>query len=72
MNISIIIPNHSDLRMYKMINSIDYFNNEDRTVELIIVLNKPTKEVLFQDRVNKKRFFKKILNNNQYLLINVI
>ncbi|EJA6850501.1 glycosyltransferase [Clostridioides difficile] len=44
-----------------MINSIDYFNNEDRTVELIIVLNKPTKEVLFQVELIKKDFSKRFL-----------
>ncbi|KPI55141.1 hypothetical protein KW94_03835 [Clostridioides difficile] len=61
MNISIIIPNHSDLRMYKMINSIDYFNNEDRTVELVIVLNKPTKDVLSQVELIKRDFSNRFL-----------
>ena len=46
MNISILIPNHNDLRMHKMIKSIDYFNTHEHHVELVIVLNKPTFDLL--------------------------
>lgn len=46
MDISVLIPNHNDLRIYNMINSIDYIDNENHHVELVIVLNKPTKELM--------------------------
>ena len=45
MDISILIPNHSDLRMIHMIESIDYFDCDDHRVELVIVLNRPTNAV---------------------------
>ncbi|WP_207694593.1 hypothetical protein DOK67_0000370 [Enterococcus sp. DIV0212c] len=45
MNISILIPNHNDLRMKNLIQSIDYTCDSKKKVELVIVLNNPTKEL---------------------------
>ena len=56
MNISILIPNHSDLRMINMIQSIVYFNNEMHQVELLIVLNNPTDLVIKQVEEVKEKF----------------
>lgn len=63
MNISILIPNHSDLRMINMIQSIDYFNNEMHQVELLIVLNNPTDLVIKQVEEVKEKFKEKFLFN---------
>ena len=56
MNISILIPNHSDLRMINMIQSIDYFNNEMNQVELLIVLNNQTDLVIKKVEEVKEKF----------------
>jgi len=53
MNISILIPNHNDLRMKKLIQSIDYRCDSNKQVELVIVLNNPTKEL--QEQCEKLR-----------------
>lgn len=59
MDLSILIPNHSDLRMIKMIQSIDYFNTKEHHVELLIVLNNPTNLVIKQVEEIKRVFRKK-------------
>lgn len=68
MNISIIIPNHNDLRMGKMIKSIDYYSTKDRTVELLILLNNPTTELENQckeiEHKYKNKFDIRILRTN--------
>ncbi|WP_410985059.1 glycosyltransferase family 2 protein [Bacillus cereus] len=68
MDISIIIPDRSDLRIKDLIESIDYYNDEKKTVEIIVVLNKPTKELeelVYKIKEQKKDKFKfKILNIN--------
>lgn len=46
MNISILIPNHNDLRMKNLIQSIDYTCDSKKHVELVIVLNNPTDELI--------------------------
>lgn len=61
MDLTIIIPNHSDLRMIKMIESIDYRSTKNKTVELLILLNNPTKEVIQQCNEIKIRFKKNFL-----------
>lgn len=45
MNISILIPNHSDLRMKELVESIDYRNDAFHSVQLVIVLNNPTPQL---------------------------
>ncbi|WP_158642133.1 glycosyltransferase family 2 protein [Brevibacillus laterosporus] len=45
LNISIVIPNRSDLRIKNLLESIDYYNDNNKTIEIIIVLNKPTEEL---------------------------
>lgn len=55
MDMTILVPNHSDLRMIKMVNSIDFFSNKDHRVELLIALNNPTNEVKKQaERIKEK------------------
>ncbi|MBV7392472.1 glycosyltransferase family 2 protein [Enterococcus sp. ALS3] len=61
MDLTIIIPNHNDLRMIKMIESIDYRSTKNQTVELLILLNNPTKEVIRQCNEIKIRFKKDFL-----------
>ena len=46
MNLSIIIPDHNDLRLIDLVDSIDYASTEKQKVELVLVLNKPTVELL--------------------------
>ncbi len=46
MNLSIIIPDHNDLRLMELIESIDFVNSEKQKVELVLVLNRPTAELL--------------------------
>lgn len=46
MNLSIIIPDHNDLKLLDLVASIDYTNDKDCFVELVIVLNKPTEELI--------------------------
>lgn len=65
MNLSIIVPNHNDLRMLDMISSIDYFSDNSRIVEIIIILNNPTKELVEQCVFIQKKYKKfsiKVLN----------
>ena len=66
MNISILVPNHSDLRMINMVESIDCCNSEDLKIELLIILNRPTKEVLKQSQYildnYSEKFSVKIIN----------
>ena len=58
MNISIIIPNHSDLRISRMIDSIDFHSNEYHQVELVIVLNKPTDAVVkLVNQIKERKFY---------------
>lgn len=45
MNLSIIIPDHNDLKIIQLIDSIDFTCSEVQHVELVIVLNKPTEEL---------------------------
>ncbi len=45
MDISILIPNSRDMRMERMIKSIDFYNTDEHHVELVIVLNQPTDEI---------------------------
>lgn len=60
MNISILIPNHSDLKMKELVDSIDYRNNAFHTVQLVIVLNNPTsqlEELTLRIQQNYRHFF---------------
>lgn len=61
MDTSILIPNHSDLRMIHMIESIDYFDCDDHRVELVIVLNRPTNAVREQVEKIKKIYNEKFI-----------
>lgn len=63
MNISILIPNHNDLRMKEMIDSIDVWRSEKHEIELLIVLNKPTKELLDQVHSIKMKYSSKFIIN---------
>lgn len=60
MNISIVVPNRSDMRMKRMIQSIDYFDTPEHRVEILIILNNETPEIARMAREimekNKKRF----------------
>lgn len=72
MNISILIPNHNDLRMEKLINSIDYTNDKDRIVELVIVLNNPTTNLIklcerLSEKLKDKFVFKILYTEHQNL-----
>ena len=63
MNISILIPNHNDLRMKEMIDSIDVWRSEKHEIELLFVLNKPTKELLDQVHSIKMKYSSKFIIN---------
>lgn len=45
MNISILVPNHNDLFMEKMIDSIDICCNNNMHIEVVIILNSSTPEL---------------------------
>lgn len=45
MNVSILVPNHNDLFMEKMIDSIDICCNNNMHIEVVIILNSSTPEL---------------------------
>lgn len=67
MNLSIIIPDHNDLSISNLIESIDYINNSEHQVELVIVLNQPTVELKKTVQIIKEKF----CNNFHFRIINI-
>ena len=46
MSATILIPNKSDTRVERMIKSIDYYGDKSEKLEILMVLNKPTEEII--------------------------
>lgn len=45
MDISIVMPNKNDLRMERLLESLDYVSCEDHQVEVLVILNHATEEL---------------------------
>lgn len=43
---TILIPNKSDIRVERMLKSIDYYGSDTEKLEILMVLNNPTEEVI--------------------------
>ena len=56
MNISIIVPNRSDKRMKRMLQSIDYYETPEHHVEILIILNNETPEIAEMSAKLKEKY----------------
>lgn len=46
MSATILIPKKSDIRVERMLKSIDYYGSDTEKLEILMVLNSPTEEVI--------------------------